>query len=144
MAMYFADHAMVVTNPEISSVRDSDRILGILQSKTKRAEEGGAPVSEHLIITRYANKKVLSGDMLSIEDINELLGIPLLGVVPECRAVLKASNSGIPIILDPKSNAGKEYQNIVRRFLGTAPAYGDAKKKSFLKRLFNKSTEEVA
>ena len=144
MAMYFADYAMVVTNPEISSVRDSDRILGILQSKTMRAEQGQDPVSEHLIITRYANRKVQSGDMLSIEDIKDLLGIPLLGVVPECKGVIKASNAGVPVILDTKSDAGKEYNQIIKRFLGTAPAYGEEKRKSFFEKIFKLSTEEVA
>jgi len=143
MAMYFADHAMVVTNPEISSVRDSDRILGILQSKTRRAEQGESPVSEHLIITRYANKKVQVGDMLSIEDIKDLLGIPLIGVVPECKGVIKASNAGTPVILDTKSEAGKEYHQIIKRFLGSAPPYGEEKKKSFFKKIFKIPMEET-
>ena len=143
MAMYYADAALVVTNPEISSVRDSDRILGMLSSKTKHAEVG-EQIEEHLVITRYSEKRVSSGDMLGIEDIKELLGIPLIGVVPESLTVLNASNAGIPVIADLKSAAGQEYQEIGKRFLGRAPAYeGPAKKKkSLFKRIFKK--EEVA
>ncbi len=140
MAMYFADAALVVTNPEVSSVRDSDRILGILSSKTKHAESGNATIEEHLIITRYSTKRVSSGEMLSIEDIKELLGIPLLGVVNESASVLNASNAGNPVILDKVSDAGREYNLIVKRFLGKAPAFSEPlkSKKGFLKRLFKK------
>lgn len=142
MAMYYADIALVVTNPEVSSVRDSDRILGMLASKTKKAELGET-ITEHLVVTRYSEKRVSSGEMLSLEDIKELLGIPLLGVVPESQSVLNASNAGAPVILNEKSPAGKEYQEIVSRFLGHAPAYQGPikKKKGLLKRLFAK--EEV-
>lgn len=142
MAMHFADAALVVTNPEVASVRDSDRILGMLDSKTKRAESG-EPIEQHLIITRYSEKRVTQGDMLGIDDIKELLGIPLIGVVPESPTVLNASNKGLPVIVDPKSAAGQEYVEIVKRFIGRAPAYeGPAKKKKGLfKRMFRK--EEV-
>lgn len=139
MALYYADEAIIVTNPEVSSVRDSDRILGILSSRTARAEKGEDPIKEHLVITRYADQRAVSGEMLAIEDIKELLGIPLLGVVNESHSVLNASNAGTPVILDPESDAGQEYRQIVKRFLGTAPAFQDIirkKKPSFLKRLF--------
>jgi septum site-determining protein MinD len=137
MAMYFADCALIVTNPEVSSVRDSDRILGLLSSKTERAEKGLQPVEEHLIITRYSPKRVASGDMLSIQDIKELLGVPLLGIVPESKAVLNASNRGLPVIRDAKSDAGHAYRNIVACFLGeTAADLGEAKRKGIFKRLF--------
>lgn len=99
MALYFADEAIVTTNPEVSSVRDSDRILGILASKSRRAEQGLEPVKEHLLLTRYAPGRVNRGDMLSVEDVQEILAIPLLGVIPESQAVLRASNSGEPVIL---------------------------------------------
>ncbi|VAW68730.1 Septum site-determining protein MinD, partial [hydrothermal vent metagenome] len=92
MALYYADRAIVVTNPEVSSVRDSDRILGILQSKSLRAETGGEPVKEHLLLTRYNPTRVADGEMLSVADVEEILAIPLLGVIPESEAVLKASN----------------------------------------------------
>lgn len=118
MAMYFADEAVVVTNPEVSSVRDSDRILGLLASKTRRAEQGLEPVKEHLLLTRYEPHRVEKGEMLSVEDVEEILAIPLLGVIPESKAVLKASNAGNPVILDDESNAGQAYDDAVSRLLG--------------------------
>lgn len=117
MAMYFADSAIVVCNPEVSSVRDADRILGFLDSKTALAE-AGKEIAKHLIITRYTPKRASRGDMMSIEDIQELLGIPLLGVVNECESVLEASNEGQPVILNKRSKAGQAYEEIVKRFLG--------------------------
>lgn len=118
LAMYFADDALVVTNPEVSSVRDSDRVLGLLSSKTRRAERGEEPVKEHLIVTRYAAARVGKGEMLSVEDVCEILSINLLGVIPESTAVLNASNAGMPVILDEKSDAGQAYSDTVARFLG--------------------------
>ena len=100
MAMYFADEAIVVTNPEVSSVRDSDRVLGLLAAKTSRAELGGAPIRTHLLLTRYSPAMVKHGEMLSVGDVLELLGIPLLGVIPESKAVLQSSNKGTPA--DPR------------------------------------------
>src|SRR5579872_659512 len=142
LAMYFADHAIVVTNPEVSSVRDSDRILGLLSSKTKRAEEGREPISEHLLLTRYSPKRVARGDMLSLSDVNEILAIPLLGVIPESQAVLKASNSGEPVILDKESDAGQAYADAVTRFLGNdIPHRFIDEKTHWLKRLFSKEKE---
>jgi septum site-determining protein MinD len=146
MAMYYADDAIIVTNPEVSSVRDSDRILGILSSRTARSEKSEDPVQEHLIITRYSERRVETGEMLSIADIKDLLGIPLLGVVNESTSVLSASNSGMPVILDADSDAGQEYKHIIKRFLGKAPPFKDVikkKKPGFLKRLF-KGEEVVA
>ncbi|APZ43978.1 septum site-determining protein MinD [Acidihalobacter ferrooxydans] len=138
MALYFADEALVVTNPEVSSVRDSDRILGILQSKSRRAEAGEAPVKEHLLITRYQPNRVSSGDMLGMEDILDILSIPLLGVIPESPAVLKASNAGTPVILDDKSDAGQAYADMVARFLGEDRPlrFVKAEKRGLLNRLF--------
>lgn len=137
MAMYFADDAVVVTNPEVSSVRDSDRILGLLQSKTQKAEQGGT-VREHLLITRYSPTRVEAGEMLGMEDILEILAVPLIGVIPESQSVLQASNSGNPVILDKISDAGQAYDDFVRRFLGeTVPhRFLEVEKKGFLKRLF--------
>ncbi|MCB1807292.1 MAG: septum site-determining protein MinD, partial [Candidatus Competibacteraceae bacterium] len=94
MAMYHADEALVVTNPEVSSVRDSDRVLGLMASRSRRAERGEEPIKEHLVVTRYSAERVLRGDMLSLEDILEILGIPLLGLIPESQSVLLASNEG--------------------------------------------------
>jgi septum site-determining protein MinD len=144
MAMYFADSAIIVTNPEVSSVRDSDRILGILSSKTKRSENNETPIEEYLLITRYCPKRAASGEMLSIADVQELLGIPLLGIIPESKAVLNASNAGTPVILDPKCDAGSEYNKAIQRFLGKAPAYGSERKSSFLRRLFKGSKETIS
>lgn len=92
MALYFADEAIITTNPEVSSVRDSDRILGILASKSRRAENGEEPIKEHLLLTRYNPCRVSRGDMLSMEDVLEILRIKLVGVIPEDQSVLRASN----------------------------------------------------
>lgn len=118
MALYFADEALIVTNPEVSSVRDSDRILGILAAKPRRAEQDQAAVKEHLVLTRYDAARVKAGQMLSVEDVLDILSIPLLGVIPESHTVLEASNGGEPIILNTASDAGQAYQDLVNRFLG--------------------------
>ena len=118
-ALYFADEALVVTNPEVSSVRDSDRILGILDSKTKRIIENQEPVKKHLVITRYSPRRVEDDEMLSTDDICDILGIevPLLAVIPESESVLQASNTGAPIILDQESTAGQAYSDLIDRYL---------------------------
>lgn len=137
LALYFADRAIVVVNPEVSSVRDSDRILGILQSKSKRAESG-KQVREHMLITRYSPERVEKGDMMSMADIKEILGIEIVGVIPESTGVLSASNQGIPVVLDEKSEAGLAYEDAVARFLGeTRPLrFVAAEKKGFFSKLF--------
>ncbi len=138
IALYFADEALVVTNPEVSSVRDSDRILGILQSKSYRAENNLPPIEERLLITRFDPVRVQKGEMLSIEDIEEILAVPLLGVIPESQAVLNASNNGTPVILDTKSDAGQAYQDTVARLLGEDRPHRflEAQKKGLLQRVF--------
>jgi septum site-determining protein MinD len=118
LAMYFADDAFVVTNPEVSSVRDSDRMLGILASKSRRAEQNKEPIKEYLLLTRYSPERVKLGEMLSVDDVQEILSLHLLGVIPESKSVLNASNSGVPVILDEKSDAGQAYADIVARYLG--------------------------
>ena len=118
MAMHFADEALVVTNPEVSSVRDSDRILGMLGSKTKRAIDGGTPVVEHLLITRYNPNRVDEGHMLSLSDIQDILRIKLIGVTPESEAVLQASNQGLPAIHLKGTDVAESYEDLVARFLG--------------------------
>jgi septum site-determining protein MinD len=118
MAMYFADEAVVVTNPEVSSVRDSDRVLGLLSSKSKRAESGEEPVKAHLLLTRYDPARVQKGEMMTVEDVLEILAIPLLGIIPESPTVLRASNLGMPVILDEQSNAGRAYADAVSRLMG--------------------------
>ena len=118
LAMYYADEAVVVTNPEVSSVRDSDRVPGLLSSKTHHAEKGEAKVKSHLLLTRYDAQRVARGEMMKVEDILEILSIPLLGIIPESTAVLKASNVGTPVVFDAKSNAGKAYEDAVSRLVG--------------------------
>lgn len=118
LAMYFADDAFVVTNPEVSSVRDSDRMLGILSSKSRRAENGEDPIREYLLLSRYSPNRVKLGEMLSVDDVQDILSLHLLGVIPESKSVLNASNSGIPVILDEQSDAGQAYADIVARYLG--------------------------
>jgi septum site-determining protein MinD len=138
MAMHFADEALVVTNPEVSSVRDSDRILGMLASKTRRAIEGKEPIKEHLLITRYNPHRVSGGQMLSLSDIQEILRIPLIGVVPESESVLDASNQGLPAVHLKGSDVSEAYKDVVGRFLGEdrPMRFVDAPKPSFLKRMF--------
>ena len=138
LAMHFADEALVVTNPDVSSVRDSDRILGMLSSKTKRAIEGLEPVKEHLLITRYNPNRVEDGQMLSLGDIQEILRIPLIGVIPESETVLQASNQGVPTIHMQGSDVSEAYKDVVRRFLGEERPmrFVDAVKPSFFKRVF--------
>jgi len=117
LAMYFADRAVVVVNPEVSSVRDSDRILGLLASKTRRAEQG-TRVEEFLLLTRYSPKRVEAGEMLSIADVEDVLGLKTIGVIPESPDVLNASNKGEPVVLDVESLAGQAYVDAVARLLG--------------------------
>ena len=138
LAMYFADEAIIVTNPEVSSVRDSDRMLGLLASKSRRAEQGEEPIKEHLLLTRYNPQRVSDGEMLGVEDVKEILAVTLLGVIPESQAVLKASNSGVPVILDDQSDAGQAYSDTVDRLLGKEKAHRflDVEKKGFFERLF--------
>ena len=138
MAMHFADEALVVSNPEVSSVRDSDRILGMLSSKTRRAIEGKEPVKEYLLITRYNANRVAEGQMLSIEDIQDILRIPLIGVIPESELVLQASNQGTPVIHLKNSDVAEAYIDVVERFLGTDKPlrFIEAEKPGLLKRLF--------
>jgi septum site-determining protein MinD len=138
LALYFADQAIVVTNPEVSSVRDSDRILGVLQSKSKRAEEKREPVKEHLLVTRFDPNRVEKGEMLKLEDIREILAIPLLGVIPESESVLRASNTGTPVIMDNESIAGQAYADAVSRFLGEDMPHRflEAERKGLFRRLF--------
>jgi septum site-determining protein MinD len=131
MALTFADEAVIVTNPEVSSVRDSDRILGILQS-------GGEPVKEHLLITRYSPRRVDADEMLSYQDVQEILRIPLIGIIPESEAVLHASNQGNPAIHFKDTDVAQAYQDVVGRFLGEEIPlrFTSYEKPGFLQRLF--------
>jgi septum site-determining protein MinD len=138
MALTFADEAVIVTNPEVSSVRDSDRILGILQSKSRRARDGREPVKEHLVVTRYSPKRAVEGEMLSHGDVQEILRIPVLGVIPESEIVLQASNQGTPAIHMEGSDVAQAYEDVVARFLGEERPlrFVDYEKPGLLKRLF--------
>jgi septum site-determining protein MinD len=140
MALYFADLAIVTTNPEVSSVRDSDRIIGILDSKSRRSEFGLEPIKPYLLLTRYSPNRVEAQEMLSKDDVVDLLSIELIGVIPESEAVLKASNSGKPIIYDTESDAGQAYKDTVDRILGKKVDFRflEVQKKGFFARLFRK------
>ncbi|MBV2091248.1 MAG: septum site-determining protein MinD [Candidatus Thiodiazotropha sp. (ex Ctena orbiculata)] len=138
MAMYYADDAFVVTNPEVSSVRDSDRMIGILSSKSQRAEEDREPIREYLLLTRYSPERVERGEMLSVEDVQDILSLDLIGVIPESQAVLNASNSGVPVIMDGESTAGQAYSDVVARYLGEQLPHRflEIEKRGLLGRLF--------
>jgi len=138
MASYFADDAIVVTNPEVSSVRDSDRILGILSSKSHRAIASEEPIKEYLLLTRYHPKRVADGEMLSLGDVEDILRIKLIGVVPESEDVLHASNQGIPAIHMKDSVVSQAYQDVVARYLGEERPlrFVEYEKPGLFKRLF--------
>lgn len=139
MAMYYADEALIVTNPEISSVRDSDRIIGMLDSKTRKVEQNEGRVRKHLVITRFDPERAQREEMLSIEDIaNDILKIPTLGVIPECASVLNASNQGVPVIREADSKASEAYDDLVARFLGEDRPYRhiQPQKQGWFARLF--------
>jgi septum site-determining protein MinD len=140
MAMYFADEAIVVTNPEVSSVRDSDRVLGLLDAKTRKAELGVA-MKTHLLVTRYSAERAEKGEMLKVDDIIELLGISFLGVIPESKSVLNNSNQGTPVVLDQQSDAAQAYTDAIKRFLGEEQPHRflTAEKRGFFSRLFSPS-----
>jgi septum site-determining protein MinD len=138
LAMYYADRAIVVVNPEVSSVRDSDRILGLLAAKTQRAEQDNGRVKEHLLLTRYNPRRVTAGEMMSVNDVKEILGIDVIGVIPESQDVLTASNTGTPVILNDDSDVARAYDDAVSRLLGgdVALRFLDEPKKGFFTRIF--------
>lgn len=136
-AMYFADEAIITTNPEISSIRDSDRIIGLLDSKTLLAESGKCDIVKHLLVTRYDEKRVEKGEMISIEDMNEILAIPLIGIIPESNDVIDSSNNGNPVIMNENSLAAKCYMDTVERLIGNDVPFRNIKgKKGLLSRIF--------
>ncbi|KNC46773.1 septum site-determining protein MinD [Thecamonas trahens ATCC 50062] len=140
-AMYFADEAIVCTNPELSSVRDSDKMIGLLASKSKRAADGREPIDAYLLITRYEPERVADANMLSVSDISEMLGIPLLGVIPNSEAVLTSTNLGQPVVMqDPNEvDCSGAFRDFVDRFLGKdiPLRFLEPKKKGFLSKLFS-------
>src|SRR6202789_166607 len=138
-AMRFADECVVVSNPEVSSVRDSDRIIGMLDSKTVKAEQG-EPVRKHLLITRFDTARAARGEMLSIEDVLDILATPLLGIIPESQDVLRASNVGAPVTLnDPNSAPARAYVDAARRLMGaTIPMVVPTARKGLMDRLLGR------
>ena len=142
MAMYYADEAIVVTNPEVSSVRDSDRVLGLLQSKSHRAEEEGAePIKAQVLITRHDQARIDKGEMMTVEDVLEILAVPLLGIIPESPAVLRASNMGVPVVLDDPSAAASAYEDAVARLVGeqVEMKIGGERRPGLISRLFGRT-----
>jgi septum site-determining protein MinD len=139
LAMRFADVAVIVANPDVSSVRDSDRIIGLLDSKTRRAEQGEA-VDKRLLLTRFDPGRAARGEMMGVEDVLEILAIPLLGIVVESDEVLAASNVGCPIALyRPESAPGRAYLEAARRLLGEAlPVTAPVERRSLVSRLFGR------
>ena len=140
LAMRFADAAVVVANPEVSSVRDSDRIIGLLDSKTRLAEEG-TKIDKHLLLTRYDAARASRGEMMKVEDVLEILAIPLLGVVQESPDVLTASNFGAPVTLhNPASPAARAYADAARRLMGETVEARSTRpeRRSLLDRLFGR------
>jgi len=139
LAMRHADEAIVVTNPEVSSVRDSDRIIGLLDSKTLMAERGER-MEKHLLLTRFDAGRAARGEMLSVDDVLDILSIPLLGIIPESDDVLRASNLGSPVTLNAAvSPAARAYQDACRRLIGeTVPMVIPGQKRPFFARLFGR------
>lgn len=140
LAMRFADLAVVVTNPEVSSVRDSDRIIGMLDSKTQRAENGER-LEKHLLLTRYDAARAARGEMMTVDDVLEVLAIPLLGIVVESQDVLSASNVGSPVTLhNPASAAARAYTDAARRLMGEDVVAVNARppRQGFMSRLFGR------
>ncbi|MDQ8726338.1 septum site-determining protein MinD [Bradyrhizobium sp. LHD-71] len=139
LAMRYADAAVVVSNPEVSSVRDSDRIIGLLDSKTIKAEKGER-IDKHLLITRYDPGRANRGEMLRIDDVLEILSIPLLGIVPESEEVLRASNLGSPVPISSADSApARAYKDAARRLAGEAVDMTiPSEKKGLLNKLFGR------
>jgi septum site-determining protein MinD len=138
LAMRHAEMAVIVTNPEVSSVRDSDRIIGLLDSKTVKASKG-EQVDKHLLVTRYDPARAGRGDMLSVDDVLEILSIPLLGIIPESREILRASNVGAPVTLNnPSCAPARAYSEAARRLSGEALSMTIPSKPNLLTKLFGR------
>lgn len=138
MAMHYADQAIIVANPEVSSVRDSDRIIDMLGKSTLRASAGQEPIKKHLLITRYSQGRVADGQMLSIEDVQSILNLPVIGVIPESNDILTASNQGTPAIHLEGTQVAGAYSDMIDRFLGAEKPlrYLNDVRGGYLQRLF--------
>ncbi len=135
-AIAFADRALIITTPDVSSVRDADRVIGIIDAKSEKAQKG-EEVEKHVIINRIKPAMVERGDMLSIDDVLNILALPLIGVVPDCEKVISSTNLGDPIIRDMKALSGEAYRRIAKRILGEDVEFLDLNtKKGFFKRMF--------
>ena len=138
LAMRHADVAVIVTNPEVSSVRDSDRIIGLLDSKTVKASKG-EQVDKHLLVTRYDPARAGRGDMLSVDDVLEILSIPLLGIIPESREILRASNVGAPVTLNnPACAPARAYSEAAKRLGGEEISLTIPSKPNLFTKLFGR------
>ena len=136
-AMYYADEAIVVSNPEVSSIRDSDRVIGLLNSKTDIVEKGTAEMEIHLLITRYDQDRVKKGEMLSVEDVNEILSLDLLGIIPESKEVIESSNKGVPVISKENSLVAETYKDWVSRLIGEdVPLRNLSSRKGIFRKIF--------
>ncbi len=122
-----ADRVLIVTNPEMSAVRDADRVVGLLE-----AEEKGQP---SLVVNRLNPAMIKRGDMLSVDDVYDLLRIDVIGIVPEDENVIVASNKGMPLTLDGKSRAGQAFRNIARRLNGEQVPFMELESQGLWERL---------
>ncbi|PVE24940.1 septum site-determining protein MinD [Microvirga sp. KLBC 81] len=140
LAMRHADMAVIVVNPEVSSVRDADRIIGMLDSKTEKAENGER-IEKHLLLTRYDAARAQRGDILKVQDVLEILSVPLLGIIPESKEVLRTSNIGEPVTIgSPDSAPARAYLEAAARLKGEtkSPAPVPAETTRFLGKLFTR------
>ncbi len=136
-AIAYADRALIISTPDVSSVRDADRVIGIIDAKSEKAQKG-EEVEKHVIVNRIKPELVERGDMLTTEDVLNILALPLIGVVPDCEKVISSTNIGEPIIRDAKVESGEAYRRISRRILGEEVEYLDLSvKKGFFKRIFS-------
>ncbi len=134
-AIFMADRAVVVTTPEVSAVRDADRVIGIIDAKSKRAKEG-REVEKFVLINRIRPDLVERGEMLGVEDVLQILALPLVGLILEDERVVSATNTGEPVVLDPKSASGEGYRRTAARLLGQEVPFMEIKAKRGLSRLF--------
>lgn len=129
-AIAFADRSLVISTPDVSSVRDADRVIGIIDAKSLKAQQGGE-VRKDIIINRIKPDLVQKGDMLSVDDVLKILALPLIGVVLDDEKVISSTNTGEPVVRDMKSKSGEAYRRIAKRILGEEVEYMELKSKGF-------------
>ncbi len=139
-SIFLADQALIVATPDVSSVRDADRVIGIIDAKSEKAKEG-KEVEKYIVINRLKPEMVESGEMMSIDDVLNILALPLIGVIPEDPKILTSTNLGEPIVLDKNSMAGEAFRRLSKRLLGEKVEFLEFKSKKgfvkFLKGLFS-------